>query len=172
MVKIATVFAGKIQNERQIQSVYKPSDVPQVMNIDIFFIDGEGYLISVLTPLDYVIITRIMNRTSEALRAAVYYHLVTAESEHYEVTHILCDGEKGFATFFNHLLAAGYLINPSRPGQHVPVVERKIRLVKERIWAYLQSIPYQLIFSLLRYLGENVTRMLNLEPVRMSYSVA
>ena len=147
-----------------LESVYKPSDVPQVMNIDIFFIDGEGYLISVLTPLDYVIITRIMNRTSEALRAAVYYHLQTAESEHYEVTHILCDGEKGFVTFFNHLLAAGYLINPSGPGQHVPVVERKIRLVKERIRAYLQSIPYQLMFSLLRYLVEYVTLMLNLEP--------
>ena len=57
-----------------LESVYKPSDVPQVMNIDIFFIDDEGYLISVLTPLDYVIITRIKNRTSEALRAAVYYH--------------------------------------------------------------------------------------------------
>jgi hypothetical protein len=108
------------------------------MNIDIFFIDGEGYLISVLIPLDYVIITRIKNRTSEALRTAVYYHLQTAESEQYEVTHILlCDGEKGFSTFFNHLLAAGYLINPSGPGQHVPVVERKIRLVKERIRAYL-----------------------------------
>ena len=116
-----------------LESVYKPSDVPQVMDIDIFFIDGEGYLISVLIPLDYVIITRIKNRTSEALCAAVYYHLQTAESKHYEVTHILCDGEKGFSTFFNHLLAARYLINPLGPGQHVPVVERKIRLVKERI---------------------------------------
>ncbi len=65
-----------------LESVYKPSDVPQVMNIDIFFIDGEGYLISVLTPLDYVIITRTKNRTSKTLRAAVYYHLQTAESEH------------------------------------------------------------------------------------------
>jgi hypothetical protein len=76
----------------------------------------------------------------------------------------LRDREKGFATFFNHLLAAGYLINPSGPGQHVPVVERKIRLVKERIRAYLQSIPYQLMFSLLRFLVEYVTLMLNLEP--------
>ena len=54
-----------------MESIYKPSEVPQHMNIDIFFIDGEGYLISVLTPLDYVMISRIKNRTSEALRAAV-----------------------------------------------------------------------------------------------------
>ena len=148
----------------QLESVYKPSDVQQHMNIDIFFIDGEGYLISVLTPLDHVMISRIQNRTSEALRAAVYHHLATAESEGYDVTHILCDGEKGFAAFFNALRTAGYLINPAGPGQHIPVVERKIRLVKERLRAYLQSIPYQLMFSLLRYLVEYVTIMLNFEP--------
>ena len=147
-----------------MESIYKPSEVEQHLNIDIFFIEGEGYLISVLTPLDYIMITRIKNRTSEALRAAVYHHLATAESEDYEVTHILCDGEKGFAAFFNELRTAGYLINPAGPGQHVPIVERKIRLVKERVRAYLQSIPYQLMFSLLRYLVEYVTLMLNFEP--------
>ena len=146
------------------ESIHKPSDVSQHLNIDIFFIDGEGYLISVLTPLDYVQISRIQNRLSEALRAAVYHHLATAESEDFQVTHILCDGEKGFAAFFNALRIAGYLINPAGPGQHVPIVERKIRLVKERLQAYLQSIPYQLMFSLLRYLVEYVTIMINFEP--------
>eukprot|EP01035_Chromulina_nebulosa_P041888 gene41888-56729_t len=53
-----------------MELVYKPSEVEQHMNIDIFFIEGEGCLISVLIPLDYVMITRIKNRTSEALRAA------------------------------------------------------------------------------------------------------
>ena len=147
-----------------LESIYKPSDVSQHLNIDIFFIDGEGYLISVLTPLDFVQISRIQSRTSEALRAAVYHHLATAESEDYQVTHILCDGEKGFTAFFNAFRTAGYLINPAGPGQHVPIVERKIRLVKERIRAYLQSIPYQLMFSLLRYLVEYVTIMINFEP--------
>jgi hypothetical protein len=147
-----------------MESIYKPSEVQQHMNIDIFFIDGEGYLISVLTPLDFLMISRIQNRTSVALRAAVYHHLATAESEDYQVTHILCDGEKGFAAFFNALRTAGYLINPAGPGQHIPVVERKIRVVKERLRAYLQSIPYQLMFSLLRYLVEYVTIMINFEP--------
>ncbi len=141
-----------------LESIYKPSDVSQHLNIDIFFIDGEGYLISVLTPLDFVQISRIQSRTSEALRAAVYHHLATAESEDYQVTHILCDGENGFTAFFNAFRTAGYLINPAGPGQ------KKIRLVKERIRAYLQSIPYQLMFSLLRYLVEYVTIMINFEP--------
>jgi hypothetical protein len=72
-----------------MEPIHKSSEVEQQhMNIDIFFIDGEGYLISVLTPLDYVMISRIKNRTSEALRAAVCHHLATAESEDYQVTHI------------------------------------------------------------------------------------
>jgi hypothetical protein len=147
-----------------LESKYKPSDIAQHIHIDIFFIDGEGYLISVLTPLDFVMISRIKNRTSDSLQAALYHHLAIAESENYEITHILCDGEKGFLAFFNELRSAGYLINLSGPGQHIPVVERNIRTVKERIRAYLQSIPYQLMFSLLRYLVEYVTLMLNLEP--------
>ena len=113
-----------------MESVYKPSEVQQHMNIDIFFIDGEAYLISVLTPLDHVMISCIQNRTTEALRAATYRHLATAESEDYAVTQILCDGhmgEKGFTTFLNAMRTAGYLINPAGPGgQHVPIVERKI----------------------------------------------
>jgi hypothetical protein len=57
-----------------MESIYKPSEVPKHMNIDTFFIDGEGYLISVLTPLDYVMISRIKNRASEALRATDLLH--------------------------------------------------------------------------------------------------
>ncbi len=79
-------------------------------------------------------------------------------------THILCDGEKGFTAFFNALRIAGYLINPVGPGQHIPIVERKIQVVKERPRTYLQFLPYQLMFSLLRYLIEYVTLMLNFEP--------
>ena len=63
-----------------MESIYEPSEVQKHMNIDIFFIDGEAYFISVLTPLDHVILSRIQNRTTEALRAAVYHHLATAES--------------------------------------------------------------------------------------------
>jgi hypothetical protein len=63
------------------------------MHIDIFFIEGEGYLISVLTPLDFLMISRVKNLSKEALHAAVYNHLETVDST---VTHILCDGEKGF----------------------------------------------------------------------------
>ncbi len=46
----------------------------------------------------------------------------------------------------------------------MPIVERKIRTIKERVRAYLQSIPYTLIFSLLRYLVEFCVTMINLLP--------
>ncbi len=90
-----------------LESVYKPSDIAQHIHIDKFFTDVEGYLISVLTPLDFVMISRIKNRTSDSLQAALYHHLAIAESENYEITHVLCDGEKGFLAFFNELRSAG-----------------------------------------------------------------
>ena len=56
------------------------------------------------------------------------------------------------------------IINPAGAGDHVPIVERKIRTVKERMRAYLQSIPYTLMFSLLRYLVQSCVTMINLLP--------
>ena len=47
----------------------------------------------------------------------------------------------------------------------MPTVERKIRTIKERrVRAYLQSIPYTLMFSLLWYLVEFCVIMINLLP--------
>jgi len=46
----------------------------------------------------------------------------------------------------------------------VPIVERKIRTIKERVRAYLQSIPYTLMLSLLRYLVEFCVTTINLLP--------
>ncbi len=72
-------FLGKDTKKKTdtvyLESVYKPSDIAQHIHIDIFFIDGEGYLISVLTPHDFVMISRIKNRTSDSLQAALYHHL-------------------------------------------------------------------------------------------------
>ena len=51
-----------------------------------------------------------------------------------------------------------YIFNPACSGEHVPVVERKIETIKERVRSYLQSLRLTLMYSpsLLRYLVDIV----------------
>ena len=55
------------------------------------------------------------------------------DQQHYEVSYILTDNEGGIAALFPELERAGYGINPAGAGDHVPIVERKLQTIKERV---------------------------------------
>ena len=163
-----SAIRGKLTDSKTetipMEPAWKPVDQPQFLSVDLFFIDGDGYLIAVMSPLDYTAVVHIPNRKTAALRGALWRILGKIDQQHYEVTYILTDNEGGIAALFPELERAGYGINPAGAGDHVPIVERKIRTIKERVRAYLQSIPYTLMFSLLRYLVEFCVIMINLLP--------
>jgi Reverse transcriptase (RNA-dependent DNA polymerase) len=159
---------GKMKNSKSIpatiEKAYKSTDIPQHLCVDLLFIDGDGYMIAVLTPLDYTIVVHIKNRKTKTLRGALWHILAKIDEQQFEVTHILSDREGGIGPFHDELKRAGYHINPAGSGEHVPVVERKIETLKERVRSYLQSLPYTLMFSVLRYLVEYCVVMINLAP--------
>jgi hypothetical protein len=121
-------------------------------------------MIAVMDPLDYTAVVHIKNRKTAVLRGALWKILDEIDQQHYEVVYILTDNEGGIAALIPELKRAGYGINPVGAGDHVPIVERKTRTIKERVRAYLQSIPYTLMFSLLRYLVAFCVTMINLLP--------
>jgi len=143
---------------------WKPTEIVQDMAIDVFFIDGDGYLLSVLSPLDYSISTHLKNRETDSIRSALNHQFALINEQDYTVRAIMCDGEGGVLALYDELRDQGYVINPFGAGEHVPVVERKIDTLKGRIRSCLMGLDYQLMFSLLRYLVEYATIMVNLEP--------
>jgi hypothetical protein len=119
-----------------MEPTWKPTDQPQFLSVDLFFIDGDGYLIAVMSPLDYTAVVHIPNRKTASIRGALWKILGKID----EVSHILTDNEGGIAALFPELERAGYGIYPADAGDHVPTVERKIRTIKERrVRAYLCS---------------------------------
>jgi len=143
---------------------WKPNDQSQTLSTDLFFIDGDGYMIAVMSPVDYTFVVHIKKRKTAVLRGALWKILSEIDQQQYDVSYILTDNEGGITALFPELQRAGYGINPAGAGDHVPIVERKIRTIKERVRAYLQSIPYTLMFSLLRYLVEFCVTTINLLP--------
>lgn len=111
-----------------------------------------------MTPLDYSIVFHIRNRSTTSLRGVLWNILAKIDEQQYEVTHILSDREGGIQAFYDELRQAGYIFNPAGSGEHVPVVERKIETIKERVRSYLQSLRLTLMYSpsLLRYLVDIV----------------
>lgn len=147
-----------------IQSRWLQTDVEQILQIDLMFIDGDEYLISVLSPLDFIQSTHINGKSVDFLRGALFHQLAVIESRGYKITDIRTDIEGGIIALETELLEAKYTVNSTGAGQHVPVIERTIETVKERVRSLLHGLPYTLPFSFLRYLVEYVNIMLNLEP--------
>ena len=92
------------------ESSWKPTDQPQFLSIDLFFIDGDGYLIAVMSPLDYTLTVHIKNRKTAVLRGALWSILAKIDQQHYTVNYILTDNEGGITAFFVELERAGYFI--------------------------------------------------------------
>jgi hypothetical protein len=119
------------------------------MHSDLMFIDNLPFLVSVLEPLGLTIASPLASRSEAVLTQEMFNHLNVAKSQQFIVS---------------TLQEQGYKLDIAGPGQHVPVVERKLRVLKERGRAILHSLPFILPTSLLRYLVSNAVMGINMMP--------
>ncbi len=90
--------------------------------------------------------------TGATLLAALTHQLSAYKVENFSVTpHILTEGDSGLRKVANEILALGVRLDATGAGEHVPTVEAKIRVVKERTRAVLVSGPYKLPLFLLKW---------------------
>ena len=151
-------------NAVNIDPIMRPVQQLQTMHIDIMFVEGLPFLISVCQPLGLVMVDRIPDRKLSTLRKVISKHINHIHNHNFVVDTVLSDGEGGIAALQDDLLAHNIRYNPAGPGQHVPVVERKIRLIKERVRAHIHSIPFNLSQTLLVYLIYFVVACINMLP--------
>ncbi len=127
-----------------------------------FFVQGESYLLSVSSPLGLTIVQALGPSRTEAtpLAALIKHQLSAYKVENFSVTHILTDEDRGLRKVADEILALGVRLDANSAGEHVPTVEAKIRVVKERTRAVLASVPYKLpSFPLKRAVMYSVMRL-------------
>jgi hypothetical protein len=83
------------------------------------------------------------------------------KSQGFKVDMILCDNEGGIFAAKKLLNANEIVLNLSSPGQHVPIIERTIRTVKERVRAIISTLPFRVPFSFMKYLISFVVMRIN-----------
>ena len=140
----------------------------QNLYMDIMFVDGLPFFISKAQPLGLIQVTDLKGRRhSTVILKAFQEHYDNLNDKGYKIMNVYTDGESGIDTIRNYIQrVANY--NPAGPEQHVPVIERTIRTVKERTRSVLCGLPYTLPSSLLGHLLSYVVRCINIIPSQHS----
>ena len=137
------------------------------MHADVIYIESHSFLLGVFLPIDLTVITTLdTGKQHPALRAAVEEQLNLVEKSGFQVQVLHCDNEFKDEQVEAAIRNRNMNFNVVGPGQHEPVSERKIRVVKERTRAILHSLPYNLPAKLLTYLVLFVAYCINIVPVK------
>jgi hypothetical protein len=122
--------------------------VDQTLNVDLMFVDGHAFLISVGIPIALTLCNdlgrRAGGRSKGPIRKALFNQLAVYTAHGYRITTLLTDGEGAIASLAPEIQGRSIAVNPAGPGQHVPVVERKIREVKERARTLIAVTPWKI----------------------------
>lgn len=150
----------------------KPKGITSIQNLhaDIMFVDGMPYLLTVSQPLNMRMVVNLEgSREREAIGDALMKIINQYRSRGFTIDIVLYDSEKGVEACKQLLHAEGIELNLASAGQHVPIIERAIRQIKERIRAIVTTLPYQLPLKLMTYLVDYAVMTINMFPKTTSY---
>ena len=155
---------------------YKEEHLPrmiakeQTLHVDLMFVNLHAFLVSVGTPLGFTMVNdlgyKVGGKAKTVIRKALLSQINLYKSEGFEPKTILTDGEGAIASLTAELNGRGITVNPAGPGQHVPVIERKLREIKEHARSVYNTLPFKLPAKMLPYLIFFAVSRINLVPHR------
>ena len=137
-----SILKGKINHTTKppdkIITITRPPDNDVRLDGDIFFIEGIAFLLTCSTPINLLGVTALANRTM----ATTSKHIAYYRSRGFKVVEVFLYSESGLIALNRTYQLRGLEVTYAPPGQHIPVIERKIRFVKERCRALLGKLLY------------------------------
>ena len=173
---------GKTQKRQPTQL---PLEMPRtvvrgslVMHLDIIFVRATPYLLTVTTPLAYIMVDVLSKgaapltydqmepfvRSSKAVRRSLLLMLNRYRAHNYAVATILSDNEGGVIKMEDELSSLGCNVIACGPGQHVSLVEHKAKLVKQRRRCHIHHVPFAIPLLMEMYLVYHCVYILNCMP--------
>ena len=124
----------------------------QTLVVDIMFIDQVSTLVAVAYPLDLTLgvtldrtISGKASRAAESVKKAIEIILSTLRARNFTTSVIYSDGEGAIAKLKSQLNQLGIEVDISGAGGHVSRIERRLRVLKERVRAHLEGrLPFAL----------------------------
>jgi hypothetical protein len=124
----------------------------QVLSVDIMFTDGVATLVGLVSPLVLTLAATLTSfdtyrgpRSTAVIKAALDGFIATLASRNFKTRIIMTDGEGAIGKLKTALNLDGIEVDISGAGGHVPVIERRIQVIKQRVRAYMSHrLPYTL----------------------------
>lgn len=141
MAKGKTVKAKQKSRIRTDDSL-KSQVTDQQMYADVMHVEGQKFLLTVLEPLHLTLCTPIERETTHMLGSALQEQLDTAHGKGFRVTRVHCDPQAGLTGLAGKF--PGTEIDIQGAGDHLAIVDAKIRRVKEMVRCIHSDLPWQL----------------------------
>lgn len=155
--KMVDTGPRKLQDREQVLTV--PTTV--TVHSDIVYIMQETFLISVIKPINLIIASQMLGRSSVRVKEALHIQLSMLRSKKFEPTGIHCDNE---ACLVSIVSVDGVELHHTGSGSHEPIVERAVRVIQERVRCICASLPYRLPRNLLKWCVYYAATMINIMP--------
>ena len=147
-----------------VQVMPRVTQVQQVLSVDIFFVKGLAFLLGVMTPLGLSQCRYIESKGSGEIANGIRSFLGSAKSKGFDCTVLKSDGEGGVEAMREELHMLGVIVEIAGPGQHVPVVERMIQTIKQRVRAHEGTLPFVMPKTILMWCVIFCVSRVNLQP--------
>ena len=134
-----------------------------VGHIDLMFVEGIPMLICVTTPLYHLYIRHVKGRSYAVLSSTINQMLTYYKGYGFGFRGFHVDGEGAIVKMESDLNSMGIKLNVTAK-QPVPLVEAKVRQVKERVRGILSVNPFTLSIAFLVYLVYFVCFGINCVP--------
>ena len=156
-------------NDRNDTALTDDTTVAQTLHIDLMYIEDQLYFVSVADPLEIVNITKIEKTDGWSLWYVLERHLYALKKYKFTINRVRSDMEPGVMTErFKDKLQVEEIIFDEEGGHSVPIVERKIRLIKGRVRGIYNTLPFKLPANLQTWLVTYVVRLINVLPTSNS----
>jgi len=114
----------------------------QELTADVMHVAGQKCLISVRKPLGLTLVRPVPSQTIEVLGKAMQAHINTLRSRGFEPRRIYVDPHKAFKGLEGSF--PGIEVDTSGAGDHLNMVDTKIRRLKELMRAVIAGLPFKL----------------------------
>jgi len=141
------------------------------LTADVFFVNKIPFFLSLSRKICYTAVTDLVNRQVPTIFEAFKQVFRLYKTRGFQTKYLLVDGE--FAPLKDMIegLPGGPTVNLATANEHVPEIERRIRVVKERVRALRLGLPFsRLCKMLIVHLVFYATQMINCFPVSVGIS--
>jgi hypothetical protein len=145
--KTKRVTQAEVSADRSLHFVV-PTGI--TIHLDVMFVQGLPFLIGVAMPLSYILCALLKGRSYSVVKDMLFGFVGRLKAYGFVVKTIFCDGDGAVVQMKGDLAREGIDLNPTSR-EHVPVVENRIKTVKEKVRGLIAILRFVLSLTFLVY---------------------